>query len=154
MRMLPAIDRNRPPETPPIPAFQMPPAHETRLPNGLLLVLVDDRGFPLVSVRLSFDAGSKYDPREMPGLAEAVAGLVTQGTETRSYRHLAEELASIGAGLSGIASPDVVTLAGAVLSENTPQMLDLLADVALNATFPQDEVDLRKQNRKQALLAQ
>ena len=26
------IDRTKPPETPPIPAYKMPPVHETRLP--------------------------------------------------------------------------------------------------------------------------
>jgi zinc protease len=56
--------------------------------------------------------------------------------------------------LNGSSSPDVLTLGGSVLAENTPKLLDLLADVALNANFPENEVQLRKQNRKQALLAQ
>ncbi len=40
------------------------------------------------------------------------------------------------------------------LSENLPQLLELMADVARNATFPQNEVDLYKQNRVQSLLAE
>jgi zinc protease len=154
MLMAQTIDRTKPPETPPIPAFKMPPVHETKLPNGLLAILVEDSRFPLVSVRLSFQAGSKFDPKDMPGLSEAVATLLTQGTKSRSFRDLAEELTSIGATLNGQTSPDVLTLGGSVLSENTAQLLDLLADVALNASFPENEVNLRKQNRKQALLAQ
>src|SRR5207245_1316838 len=67
---------------------------------------------------------------------------------------IAEQLAAMGANLNGNSSPDVLTVAGSVLAENTPKLLDLLADVALNANFPEDEVQLRKQNRKQALLAQ
>jgi zinc protease len=152
--MAQTIDRTKPPETPPIPAFKMPPVYESKLPNGLAVVLVEDTRFPLVSVRLSFQAGSKFDPKEMPGLAGMVAGLMTQGTKTRSFRDLAEELTSIGASLDGHASPDVFTLSGSVLAENTAKLLDLLADVALNANFPENEVALRKQNRKQALLAQ
>jgi zinc protease len=147
------IDRTKPPETPPIPAFKMPPVHESKLPNGLSLVLVEDARFPLVSVRLSFQAGSKFDPKDMPGLAGMVASLMTQGTNTRSFRDLAEELTSIGASLHGNASPDVFTLGASVLSENTATLLDLLADVALNANFPENEVSLRKENRKQVLLA-
>ena len=154
MLMAQTIDRTKPPETPPIPAFKMPPVQETKLPNGLSLVLVEDSRFPLVSVRLSFQAGSKFDPKEMPGLSEAVASLLTQGTKTRSFRDLAEELTSIGATLNGQTSPDVLTLGGSVLSENTAKLLDLVADVALNASFPENEVQLRRQNRKQALLAQ
>jgi zinc protease len=152
--MAQTIDRTKPPETPPIPAFKMPPVHESKLPNGLSVFLVEDARFPLVSVRLSFQAGSKFDPKDMPGLAGMVASLLTQGTKTRSFRDLAEELTSIGASLDGHVSPDVLTLGGSVLAENTAKLLDLLADVALNANFPEDEVALRKQNRKQALLAQ
>ena len=152
--MAQTIDRTKPPETPPIPSFKMPPAHETKLPNGLSVVLVEDTRFPLVSVRLSFQAGTKFDPDGLPGLASMTAGLLTQGTTTRSYRDLAEELTSIGASLSGHASPDVLTVGGSVLAENSAKLLDLLADVALNASFPENEVALRKQNSKQALLAQ
>ncbi len=152
--MAQTIDRTKPPETPPIPVFKMPPVHESKLRNGLAVVLVEDARFPLVSVRLTFQAGSKFDPKEMPGLAGMVAGLMTQGTKSRSFRDLAEEMTSIGASLNGSASPDVFTLGGSVLSENTAKLLDLLADVALNANFPENEVSLRKQNRKQALLAQ
>jgi zinc protease len=152
--MAQTIDRTKPPETPPIPQFKMPPVHETKLPNGLSVVMLEDARFPLVSVRLSFQAGSKFDPKDMPGLAAMVAGLLTQGTKTRSYRDLAEGLTSIGATLNGNASPDVLTLGGSVLAENTAKLLDLTADVALNANFPENEVQLRKQNRKQGLLAQ
>lgn len=152
--MAQTVDRTKPPETPPIPAFKMPPIRESKLPNGLAVVMIEDQRFPLVSVRLSFQAGSKYDPKDLPGLSGMVAELSTQGTKTRSYRDIAEQLAAIGANLNGHASSDVLTLAGSALAENTPKLLDLLADVALNANFPPDEVQLRKQNRKQALLAQ
>jgi zinc protease len=154
MLMAQTIDRTKPPETPPIPAYKMPPVHETKLPNGLAVVMLEDARFPLVTVRLSFQAGSKFDPKDTPGLAGMVASLLTQGTKTRSFRDLAEDLASIGASLNGNASPDVLTLGGTVLAENTPRLLELLADVALNASFPENEVKLRKQNRKQGLLAQ
>ncbi|HVP46150.1 MAG TPA: pitrilysin family protein [Bryobacteraceae bacterium] len=154
MLMAQTIDRTKPPETPPIPAYKMPPLHETKLPNGLAVVLIDDQRFPLVTVRLSFQAGSKFDPNELPGLSGMVASLLTQGTKTRSFREIGEELASIGGSLDGHSSPDILTVGGHVLAENTPKLLDLLADVTLNASFPESEVQLRKQNRKQALLAQ
>src|SRR5690242_14305758 len=102
------IDRTKPPETPPIPAYKMPPVHETKLPNGLSVVMVEDSRVPLVSVRLSFQAGSKFDPKDLPGLAGMTASLLTQGTSTRSYRDIAEELTSMGAALNGHASPDVL----------------------------------------------
>src|SRR5215467_11470638 len=106
------IDRTRPPATPPIPSFKMPPVEQIVLPNGLTVVTVEDARFPLVNVRLSFQAGSKFDSSGLPGLAAMSAGLLTQGTATRSFRDIAEELTSIGATLGGGASPDVLSLSG------------------------------------------
>src|ERR1700730_6247553 len=85
------LDRTKPPDTPPIPGYKLPPVFETKLPNGLGVVLVEDARFPLVTVRLNFMAGSKYDPKDAPGLSEAVASLLTEGTKTRNSRQISEE---------------------------------------------------------------
>jgi zinc protease len=148
------VDRTKPPETPPIPGYNLPPVFETKLPNGMGLVLVEDARFPLITARLNFLAGTKFDPNAMPGLAEAVASLLTEGTTTRSARQISEEVDAIGGSLNGGAGADGLTVSGSALSENTVKLLVLMADVARHASFPQDEVTLHKQNRAQNLLAQ
>ena len=148
------IDRTRAPETPPIPAYKLPPVYETKLPNGMAVMLVEDSRFPLVSLRLSFLAGSKFDPADMPGLAEATAALLTEGTKTRSARQISEEVDAIGGSLNGATGAEGLVLAGSALSEHTATLVALAADAARNATFPQDEVNLHKQNRLQNLMAQ
>jgi len=147
-------DRARPPDTPPVPDYRLPNVFETKLDNGLRVMLVEDNRFPLVTVRLGFLAGSRFDPAEIPGLSESVGAMLTEGTARRTSRQIAEELAAIGGQLNGVSSPDGLTLAGSALSESTPRLLDLLADVARNASFPEEEVALHKQNRKQSLLEQ
>ncbi len=148
------VDRTKPPVTPPIPGYKLPPVYETRLPNGMGVILVEDSRFPLVTARLNFQAGSKFDPKDLPGLAEAVAALVTEGTKTRTARQISEETDAIGGSLAGDAGEDGLTISGSALSEHVTRLLGLMADVARNATFPQDEVNLHKQNRTQSLLAQ
>lgn len=148
------MDRTKPPETPGLPVYKLPPVFETRLANGLTVLLVEDNRFPLVTLRLGFPAGSKYDPAELRGLSETAAALLTEGTSLRTARQIAEEAAGIGGGLGADSSADSLALAGNALSENLERLLDLTADVARNSTFPEDEVALRKQNRKQELLAQ
>jgi predicted Zn-dependent peptidase len=149
-----SIDRTKPPETPPLAPFKLPPVHETKLPNGLTVVVVEDRRFPLVTFRLGFPAGSKFDPKDLPGLSETVASLLKEGTKTRSSRQIAEELATIGASLSATTTADSMILSGNVLSDHSASMLELLGDVARNANFPEEEVSLRKQNRIQELMAE
>ena len=154
--VLPAqtVDRTKPPQTPPLPPFHLPAVHETKLSNGLSVVLLEDARFPLVTVRLAFEAGSRFDPPEMPGLAEAVGSLLNEGTKRRTSRQLAEEGTSIGGSIGVTTSADSLMIAGSSLSEHSTRLLDLLADVARNSTFPADEVKLYQQNRKQRLLEQ
>ena len=124
------------------------------LPNGLEVVLIEDARFPLVTARLNFAAGSKFDPKDIPGLSEAVATLLTEGTKTRTSRKISEETDDIGGSLNGFTGPDNLTVAGSALSENLPKLMALMADVAINASFPDDEVRLEQQNRAQSLRAE
>jgi len=148
------IDRTKPPQTPPIPGYKLPPVFESKLPNGMGIVLVEDARFPLITARLNFQAGSKFDPKDMPGLAEAVAALVTEGTRTSTARQISEEADAIGGSLAGAAGADSLTISGDSLSEYLPRLLKLMADVTRNASFPQDEVSLYQQNRVQELQAE
>ncbi len=148
------IDRSKPPETPPIPNVKLPHIERFQLPNGLSVVAAEDRRFPLVSFRIAFLAGSKYDPKDLPGLSDSVAALLNQGTTTRNARQIADESADLGGDIAAGSSPDTLTIYGSCLSENTPRFLALLADVARNASFPDDEVQLHKQNRLQTLRAE
>jgi zinc protease len=148
------IDRTKPPQSPPAPAYKLPPVSETKLPNGLTVVLVEDARFPLATVRLNFQAGSKFDPKDIPGLAEATASLLTEGTKTRTALQISEETDGLGGTLGASAGADALTVSGSALAENLPRLLTLVADVARNANFPQSEVELHKANRTESLRAQ
>jgi zinc protease len=145
------IDRTKPPETPPLAPFKLPAVVEKKLPNGLGVLMVEDKRFPLVTMRLVFRSGSRFDPPSQVGLSETLAQLLTEGTATRNSRQIAEQLAAIGATLSASSGADQTTVAGSVLSDQLPTLLELAADVARNATFPEEELTLRKQNRVQEL---
>jgi predicted Zn-dependent peptidase len=145
------VDRTKAPASPPIPAYKLPPVFETKLPNGLGVMLVEDPRFPLVTMRLNFQAGSKFDPADKPGLAEAVASLLNEGSKTRTSRQISEEIDAMGGSLSATAGADSLTVSGNILSENLAKLLALAADISRNATFPANEVALFKQNRVQTL---
>jgi zinc protease len=149
-----AIDRTKPPETSPLPAYHLPAVFETKLPNGLAVVLLEDARFPLITVRLAFNAGSRFDSADSRGLSEATGSLLTEGTKRRTSRQIAEEAASMGGAVGVQNSQDTLMIAASALSEHTADLLDLVADVARNANFPASEVTLYKENRKQRLLEQ
>jgi hypothetical protein len=82
-----SIDRTKPPETPPLAAYKLPPVAESALANGLRVVMVEDRRFPLVTLRLAFSAGSKFDQKlQSPKRSRRCSG----GYRQRTSHQIAE----------------------------------------------------------------
>lgn len=138
---------------PPHPIF-IPAARETVLPNGLTIVVVEDTRLPLISYRLAFRVGSAFDPPGLPGLTDLLAGLLPEGTESKTSREIANEVARMGASLSAGANSDYTIVAASALSQFNDEILGLMADVVLQPTFPENEVELAKQNTKESLRQQ
>lgn len=134
--------------------LNLPVAFGTTLANGLGLVLIEDRRLPLISFRLAFRSGDANDPVNLPGLSDMMSHLLSEGTETRTSRKIAEEIERLGATLSVGSTSDFSTVAASSLSIYADEVLELLADVTLRSTFPQNEVDLARENTKQLLIQQ
>ncbi len=132
----------------------IPSARETVLSNGLSVVVVEDTRLPLVSFRLGLRVGSSFDPPKLPGLTDLLAGLLPEGTESRTSREIADEVARVGASLSAGANSDYTIVAASALKQFSDQILALLAEVVLHPTFPENEVELAKQNTKESLRQQ
>lgn len=134
--------------------IRIPQASETTLSNGLTVVIVEDTRLPLVSYRLAFRAGDAHDPPDFPGLSDLLTGLITEGTESLTSREIADEVGRMGATLSAGANSDYTTVAASSLAPFSDSILDLIADVTLNPSFPTNEVELIKQNTKESLRQQ
>src|SRR5579863_3071113 len=148
------VDLTKPPVSRDPRPYKLPPVFETKLPNGLTVMLADDPRFPLVTTRLVFLAGNKRDPKDIPGLAASVASMLMQGTARLTYRQIAEDLDSLGGTLTAATGADALTVESSVLAENTDRMLALVSDISRNPIFPSNELNLYKQNRKQTLMVQ
>ena len=133
----------------PVPAI----AKKT-LDNGLVVwVLPRHGGNPKVDLVLAVRGGKAADPAERPGMSDLLAGLLEEGTATRSSVRIAEELQGLGATLGARAGVDGITLAAGGLASGAEPLTLLLADVARNANFPDAEIVLAKGNALQALKA-
>jgi len=148
-----AFRRQMPPPLAPRP-LKLPQHLETTLANGLGLVVVEDKRLPLISFRLAFRSGDANDPADRPGLSDMMSSLLTEGTAKRNSRQIAEEVERFGATLAVGSSSDFTTVAASSLSVYSDEILDLMADVTLSPAFPQNEVDLARENTKQMLIQQ
>ncbi len=132
----------------------IPTARETILSNGLTVLVVEDQRLPLVSYRLALRVGTSCDPLKLPGLTDMVAGLLPEGTASKTSREIAEEVALMGASLTAGASSDYTIIAASALAKFRDEILGLMADVILQPSFPENEVELGKQNTKESLRQQ
>lgn len=117
-----------------------PAIADFRLSNGLRILVAPTTGVPLVSARLSFDAGSRNDGSK-PGLAQMTAGLLTQGTTTRTAPQIAAQIEGLGANVGAGAGVDFTNVFANAPADVFPQTLALMADVVRNPTFATEELE-------------
>jgi zinc protease len=134
------------PKTPPAPMplapAQFPPFQEAVLPNGMRLLVVENRKQPIIAVSLSFTAGAVTEPAAKAGLAGMVAGLLNKGAGARNAEQFADAIEGVGGGFAASAGDDFLQLYVNTLSRNAPLAFELLADAAIRPAFPAQEVEL------------
>jgi zinc protease len=131
-----------PPPAGPVKALPFPDVQEAELPNGVRLLLIEDHDLPVVSVRLSMRAGQRDDPLGREGLAAMTSELLTKGTASRTAEEIAEAIEGVGGSLSAGAGADFFQVFSTVLSDDVELAFELMSDVLLRSTFPEDELEL------------
>ena len=110
--------KNRAPVSREILQVKLPKPVETKLKNGLTVLIIEDRRAPFVSMQLYIGgAGALFEPAGMAGLANSTAQMLREGTRTRTSIQLAEEIDRLGASISAGAafgSSDVVLTASEI----------------------------------------
>ena len=145
------LDRSKPPALGADRPFLAPEVKSARLDNGMQIFVVERRDLPMVSVTLATRAGSGSDPRGKEGLASLAVQVMRRGTKTRKAIDIDVTLGNLGTQLTGGASAEIATQGIEVLRRNLPAALGILADIARDPSFPQDEVDREKKKRLDAL---
>ncbi|MEH2338004.1 M16 family metallopeptidase [Nostoc sp.] len=118
---------------------------EFTLNNGLRVLLLSDRNLPTINLSGQIDAGTEFDGNQKAGLANLTATNLMNGTQTKNALTLAKTLEDRGADLNFGASREGVSVSGEGLSPNLPILIQTLADVLENATFPADQLELSRQ---------
>ena len=139
----PAVGPERP--------FQLAPRTERTLPNGLRVVVARQAAVPKVSIILTVMSGYSSDAENLTGLAALTADAIQEGTKTRTSREIRRDVFGMGASLSAAVSQDYSSIIARGLSDFTPRLIDLVADVVMNPTLPADEIDILKNQRMQAV---
>jgi zinc protease len=115
-----------------------------QLQNGAVIIAKESRTTPAVTIQASFEAGSIFDPPVQCGLAHLVSRMLDRGTTSRSATQIADELDSRGVSLQITINRHVTSLVCNCLKEDFDDILAIVADMAMHATFPEDELATRR----------
>ena len=121
-----------------------PPYRVDLLGNGLRVIVHEDHELPVVTMEIMIRAGSSLDPAGKEGLANFTAAVITEGTESRTATEISEAIDFVGGTISASTGYDATYVSCRVLKKDFEVGLDLLSDILLHATFPEEEVERQR----------
>jgi zinc protease len=128
-------------------AVTWPKRTKTHLSNGLELILAEAHSIPKFHGELFFRSGNAAVADRAPGLAEMTATVARTGTKQRASRQIEEDLRRIGADLSSGAGADISAISFSGLSEFAEPLLNLVNELAREASFPEAEFDRERRQK-------
>jgi zinc protease len=144
-QLLPPDQRQKPPPIAPAIAPILPKPAERTLANGLRVIVARSSDLPLVTADLTIKTGAWADPQGLPGAVNMTAGMLTEGTKTRSAQEVAREAEALGANLDTSAGLEAASVTLNVMSDKLDQAMPIMADVARNPVFKPDELERQRQ---------
>jgi predicted Zn-dependent peptidase len=143
--------KQSPPAPGPPKGFQVPAPKELTLDNGLRVTFVPYGSVPKVRIELSVRAGNVNEGAKEVWLADLTGDLLREGTKSRTATEVSQAAARMGGSLEVSVGPDRTEIAGDVLPEFGPDFARLVADVARNPRWPEDELPRLKADRLRQL---
>ncbi|MED5579222.1 MAG: pitrilysin family protein [Nitrospinota bacterium] len=112
--------------------------------NGNILLTKSSSQLPLVTIRISLHAGSKYEKKELSGLANITALTLARGTKKRDALTIEKLNDELGGGVSFKTGHNFVTVSAKFLKRDLDKGFELLGDLLNNPIFPKNEIRKNK----------
>ena len=139
--------KNRAPVNREVLRVKLPQPLESQIDNGLSVMVMEDHRAPLVYASLTmYGAGELHVPASQTGTAHLAAQMLLKGTKSKNAKQIAEEIERLGATVTAEAEygGDATTMTVSALSESFEDALKLAADLLINSTFPEGELEKLK----------
>lgn len=114
------------------------------LENGTPVVMEQIKNVRSVALGIWVKVGSRDEPPEKNGISHFLEHMFFKGTKKRSARDIAVDIDSLGGDLNAFTSRENTTFYVKVLDEYLDKGAELLTDVFLHSTFPEDDIEKEK----------
>ena len=136
----------------PLPEIQLPEYLRYQLDNGMVVYLVEDRDFPLISGRALIRTGSRFEPQDQVGLAQLTGNMMRSGG---TKNHPPEELNLIleqnAASIESAINKTSGTVGFNTLTEDLDTVFELFAEVIRQPAFDQEQLQLIQNQQRGAI---
>jgi predicted Zn-dependent peptidase len=119
--------------------------------NGLPVVMEPIRNMRSVVIGIWVKVGSRHEPPEKNGISHFLEHMFFKGTKKRSAKDIAFVIDSLGGELNAFTSRENTTFYIKVLDEFLEKGLELLSDIFLNSTFPEEDIGKEKKIIKEEI---
>lgn len=115
--------------------------HTLKLKNGLKILTLPMRNRRSVAVTVWARVGSRFESNRLAGASHYLEHMLFKGTKKRDTRKIKEEIEGVGGLLNAFTSEESTCYYTKSLNEHFPACLEVLADMALNATLKAEELE-------------
>ena len=117
----------------------------TTLANGIRVASCRMPQVETVSLGLWVGVGARHEEEHEHGLSHLLEHMAFKGTASRSARRIAEEIEEVGGDLNASTGLDSTAYYARVLKGDDNVALTLLADILLNSSFSEDELEKERE---------
>ncbi len=125
--------------------MKTPEATLVNLPDGLRLVHIHDRSAYAGIFGMAVRAGSADERAGEHGLAHFVEHTIFKGTRRRRSWHIINRMESVGGELNAYTTKEETVVYSVFPAGNASRAIELVADLAINSTFPEVELEKERQ---------
>jgi zinc protease len=114
------------------------------LPNGVVLIVQEHRASEVVALQLWVRTGGRDESPDELGLSHYLEHMLFKGTPTRPPGSIDRLIERLGGASNAFTSYDATHYDVVLPAEHLGAGLELLADIAVNASFVQSELDAER----------
>lgn len=117
---------------------------KTTLDNGLKIITEHVESVKSVAVGIWAKTGSRNESKKQYGVTHFLEHMLFKGTENRSSLDIAMSMESVGGYLNAFTSSEYTCYYSRCLNTQLKRALDVLTDMVLHPSFPEDEIEKEK----------
>ena len=115
-----------------------------QLDNGFRIVTEEMSGLASASIGVWVTAGARNETTRQNGIAHFLEHMAFKGTKRRSALQIAESIEDVGGYINAYTSREVTAYYARVLQNDVPLALDVIADILLNPTLEDAEIEVER----------